>query len=650
MSGLQPHVMNPIEESDSELSSLSSDSEINIDQGVRAYTAKSYRRKSSDGKGSSSSVERQRTESSLGNISVDSAKASSIKSSKSSGGVSPLGESPVLFGPGRQSSFTDQASPKRLRKRTLTQESTNWLRRKSTALDPLQIGENGAGLAKTYSRVDGDKLVSDKLFGLDLMGGKKNDEEAAGATADAPGGPRDYGDLDSIPSDDMVEMKSENGTLSRIATLRKTATEAFERKIGFLNPEFQKFKLILKFVRVYLIIGLFVMGLFSLYWGSLYGRQTRTHNMKVLCVLEDESSANYISNCFNSTVHNATLAPKAGWELVNESQLMERHPFNTSERSVYEQLEVLVHNQDYWGAIYIHQNASVNFRNAILTGNSSFNPSALIDILFETGRDILIMQSVLVTSIRLVEKQFLVLATEQIYKPIIAGLNETALLSTMRDTALLTTPIEFTYNDLRPMGPPVVQAPQQMGIVYLHILSFFQFNFFLPVHTEVAKKVKSGSFLVYRLLSSQLSYLVLSLFYCIVQLCFQIPLNRSYEHGFAVLWMVTYLTMGAIGGANENMALLCLSTRPPYLGVWMLFWVIWNVAPTYSAMALTPHFYRYGYAFPMHNGSELVKVVLFDTTREQMGRNIGILVAWIILMNALLPFTVKYFLYRQDKK
>ena len=96
--------------------------------------------------------------------------------------------------------------------------------------------------------------------------------------------------------------------------------------------------------------------------------------------------------------------------------------------------------------------------------------------------------------------------------------------------------------------------------------------------------------------------------------------------------------------------MLIIPIYPPLLGFWLNFWVIVNIAPTYNAVALTNNFYRYGYAIPIHNGYEATKTVFFDVYKGQLGRNIGILIAWIFVLTVVFPFVLKRFAKLMMKK
>ncbi|KAK7679140.1 hypothetical protein QCA50_017902 [Cerrena zonata] len=101
--------------------------------------------------------------------------------------------------------------------------------------------------------------------------------------------------------------------------------------------------------------------------------------------------------------------------------------------------------------------------------------------------------------------------------------------------------------------------------------------------------------------------------------------------------------MWAVGAMNEIMGMLLILVYPPLLGFWMLFWVIINISPTFTPLALSPKFFRYGYALPIHNSYEITKVIFFNTYKGQLGRNYGILVAWVVIETIALVPTVILF-------
>ena len=73
-----------------------------------------------------------------------------------------------------------------------------------------------------------------------------------------------------------------------------------------------------------------------------------------------------------------------------------------------------------------------------------------------------------------------------------------------------------------------------------------------------------------------------------------------------------------------------------------IFLIVVNISSTYSALALTPGFYRYGYVLPMYNTFEASYVVFFNTSRGTLGQNYAILAALVVLNTCSLDFLSTY--------
>ena len=58
-------------------------------------------------------------------------------------------------------------------------------------------------------------------------------------------------------------------------------------------------------------------------------------------------------------------------------------------------------------------------------------------------------------------------------------------------------------------------------------------------------------------------------------------------------------------------------------------------------MVLNNQFYRYGYAMPLHNAVDIYRVIFLDLSRNKLGRNYGILTAWVAVTHIIFPFVMK---------
>jgi hypothetical protein len=155
-------------------------------------------------------------------------------------------------------------------------------------------------------------------------------------------------------------------------------------------------------------------------------------------------------------------------------------------------------------------------------------------------------------------------------------------------------------------------------------MSFFSFSFYLPIHMKYLKPeghppLKFHQLILWRWVATITAYFFLSFAYSLISLAFQINFSHTnpvtsqtavteIEHGnpiaygrgtFLVYWMLNYWGMIALGLACENVAMF---VGQPWTGLWLIFWVITNVSTSFYEISIEPHFYYWGYAFPLHQG------------------------------------------------
>ena len=71
----------------------------------------------------------------------------------------------------------------------------------------------------------------------------------------------------------------------------------FSRKL-----QTERRKIALKYFLNYLIMGVGVLAIFSIYWGSFYGINGRIKNLKMLVVIEDDSIINGLNPVFGDNL------------------------------------------------------------------------------------------------------------------------------------------------------------------------------------------------------------------------------------------------------------------------------------------------------------------------------------------------------------
>jgi len=128
-----------------------------------------------------------------------------------------------------------------------------------------------------------------------------------------------------------------------------------------------------------------------------------------------------------------------------------------------------------------------------------------------------------------------------------------------------------------------------------------------------------------RIVSPIVMYFFISCFYSLLSVAFQVPFNRFYgSSGFVIYWMLSWLTMWALGSAVESVITILTPRLVPFF---LLPWIIVNVSVCVFPPVLLPGIHRYGYAMPFYNTQQAVRTIIFGT-RDQLGLNFGVLIAW----------------------
>ena len=272
------------------------------------------------------------------------------------------------------------------------------------------------------------------------------------------------------------------------------------------------------------------------------------------------------------------------------------------------------------GAIIINANATALLRQAVEQGNATYDPNGAAQIIYVSARDQNTIPTYLVPQLTGFQKsfgaQFGAIWAQSLMQNTTISRNNLEL-----SPQAISPGVGFTTLDLRPFGPANVTPAVSIGLIYLIIIAFFSFTFFLPIHMKYLSPkghppLHFHQLIIWRWLATTVAYFFLSLSYSLVALAFQVPFSNpsasstepainpnAYGKGtFVVYWMVNFCGMAALGLACENVA---MALGQPWTALWLIFWVISNVSTGFYSIDLSPAFYRWGYAFPLHHGMSL---------------------------------------------
>ncbi|KAJ3777776.1 hypothetical protein FB446DRAFT_633441 [Lentinula raphanica] len=367
-----------------------------------------------------------------------------------------------------------------------------------------------------------------------------------------------------------------------------------------------------------LIVAMF--AIFSIYWGALW--KTPDHPLDGWIVDFDQST---VGNVVVQALEASSASGKVTWSQVPSSNF----PGGPSEvgNDVVE--------QKTWIAVVVNAKATSNLQSAVASTDSSYNGSAAITVYGNQARSENGYNSVLSPTV-----QAVLISTAakfaQTYATELASSSSNITNLLVNAPQIVTQPISFTINDLKPFDIPVATAMTYVGLIYTLILSFFIVNISLSARlmSGLETHLTTASIIRVRLCSSFITYFFLSLFYSLLSRAFQVDFSRKFgAAGFVIFWMLNWAGMLAVGLALEAMLTLLTMKGVPFF---MILLIISNVSVCFMPIEVLPRIYRYGYAFPFYNISCAVRTILFGT-KNNLGLNFGVLIAWTAISCITLP-------------
>lgn len=426
-------------------------------------------------------------------------------------------------------------------------------------------------------------------------------------------------------------------------------TNTLERtKTRFLSPRIkdQRKVVLMWWLWAVFLIGCFCFTILVLFWGVTYRTPDYAKRVELLALIQEDPIYSVSGELEIPSVSSA-LTPiieqvEFKWTYMNASEFELTYNVQGPEEIDQKAID-LIYEEKFWAIINVRQNATAVLVESLTEPNSAliFNSTRLFQCVYETGRDLNNIPSVIVGALQTIEGTYREVYTKKYLPAIIQNITTPETFNPEKIAA--AGKMDFEYYDHRPVTNRQYIIFTQIGNVYCVVMTLFVFMMMGPVHSEMARIVHLKQLWVYRLIMLWSTLLFASLFYCTVTAVYHQDFTKAFGRGgFVVFWMTTYMMMLAVGGLNENVVMLIILIRPAYISLWMITFIILNLTPTFFTIGFANVFYRYGYAMPLYNAVAINKVIFFDLSRRHMGRNYGVLAAWIGMNTILMPFVTKF--------
>ncbi|OCB86856.1 hypothetical protein A7U60_g6029 [Sanghuangporus baumii] len=381
---------------------------------------------------------------------------------------------------------------------------------------------------------------------------------------------------------------------------------------------------------VTLLLILSIFGILSIYWASLYNVPNYAHKLECWIIDFDGGA---IGQTVIQAFQNNTGQPKQlTWRVVDASQFP----------NFPQDVEDAVVNDKTWAAISINPGASDNLNDAINNADDTYNGALAVTAYVNEGRNnngyASIIHPQIITVLADAVQVFALQNSQQV------SANSDVDVNTLLSQApgVLTNPMSYTIDNLRPFDVPVAVAVQLVGLIYVLIISFIvcMMNYQARVViTGLNQHLRLISLLHLRVIVPFVLYFFISLFFALLSLAFQAPFDRFYgNRGFVIYWMMNWAGMLSLGLALESMITILTPAFIPCVA---------NVSVASVPIEVLPGIFKYGYATPFFNFSQTVRTILFGT-KDQLGLNFGVQFAWIGI--SILTMTLFTILMRKKEE
>ncbi|WVW78515.1 hypothetical protein I302_100470 [Kwoniella bestiolae CBS 10118] len=398
----------------------------------------------------------------------------------------------------------------------------------------------------------------------------------------------------------------------------------------FFSPEITMFrKLAFKMLIGTVVITVLLMWMcLPFYWGSLWKSNKYTDKLTVRIIDRDGGE-------IGQTVTQGLLAQTNLRYFVT----------SPSELPDIPSIEDDIVNEGAWAAIVINTDATTNLNQARLNGNAGYNGSSAIDVFYAQSRMETAVNSYLLPYMQQalggILGQYNARSVAQFLQ---SNANNAAAITALASApSTVSNPVWYTLMNLRPYDQPVAQAITLVGLIYMLIFSFIITMSNNAVREIIAPFLTTKAYLTYRIVMPLCLYFVVSFFFAMVSLPFKVHFGAhfTYAGGFFLWWFTCLLGMAALGLSTEFMITIL---GPRFIAFFLIPLIIANVSVVSLPHELQPWIYRYGVAMPFYNASRVVRTIIFNT-KNDIGKNLGILLAWVVVN--IITITVTTWLFRR---
>jgi len=219
-----------------------------------------------------------------------------------------------------------------------------------------------------------------------------------------------------------------------------------------------------------LIICTFILLVLSLFWGTFFHVKQNLGSFVVWIVdfdgiNADERGSPVVGPALLQEAQKfiQSTTPHIGYGVLPASR------FNNDPN----QIRRAIYNFDAWAAIVVNPNATTALRQALESGDSSYDPSSACQTIYVEARDTVALDTYIRPELLTFQTSAIASISTAWTREVMRNLTVSTVASIKASPQILSPAVGFETVNLRPFGPPTVTPAITVGLIYLIILAFF---------------------------------------------------------------------------------------------------------------------------------------------------------------------------------
>ncbi|KAK3315544.1 hypothetical protein B0H66DRAFT_565567 [Apodospora peruviana] len=382
---------------------------------------------------------------------------------------------------------------------------------------------------------------------------------------------------------------------SRTDPARKTAVHAFTK--GAITN--------------FLLLQLLFLGLFAYVFGALYQQGSHVHNLGVVFVDYDQGGA----------IGRAVRAAYASLQGQNFPTLIERPP---SEIPTRHDLLDEVCKTRYWAAVYVTDGASRRLQDALTADGAAatYDNTDVMGFIWNEALYASLIDGLIANNIGRLSD-----SARMAYTSNLTSVPHPAAPSVLAQPwALQSINIQPTEQGSRAIYNTVV-------IILILIQEFFYLGTINGLYAQFKLYANASPYriVLIRLLNSLAYTMIGSL--CVMATIFAFRSGWNINGNQFVLSWITFWLFAHVNFLTLDVFTIWLPH--PYVPMALVTWIATNVTSVLLPFALSPAFYRVGYALPAHEVYQTLIDIWSRGCNPQLRYSLPILFAWEVVTFAL---------------